>query len=90
MAAFLPILYLLHIYRSSLQGLRDTVMPMVSGGAELIMRITTIIFLPKLIGTEGLSRAEVLIWSGADVVLLSSCYIRISRINRQFAEKAVK
>ena len=90
MAAFLPILYLLHIYRSSLQGLGDTVMPMVSGGAELVMRITTIIFLPKLIGTEGLFWAEVLAWAGADIVLILSYYIRMSGIKAQFPEKIMK
>ncbi len=90
MAAFLPILYLLHIYRSSLQGLGDTVMPMVSGGAELVMRITTIIFLPMLIGTEGLFWAEVLAWAGADVVLLSSYYVKMARIKRAYKDKCIE
>lgn len=90
MAAFLPILYLLHIYRSSLQGLGDTVMPMVSGGAELVMRITTIIFLPMLIGTEGLFWAEVLAWAGADVVLLSSYYVKMARVKRAYKDKCIE
>ncbi len=82
MAAFLPVLYLLHIYRSSLQGLGDTILPMVSGAAELVMRVMTILFLPKLIGSEGLYWAEVLAWAGADVILLSGYYIRMSHIGR--------
>lgn len=40
MGATLVILYLLHIYRSALQGMGDTVIPMFSGIAELVMRIT--------------------------------------------------
>ncbi len=84
MAAFLPVLYLLHIYRSSLQGLGDTVMPMASGGAELVMRVLVILFLPGLIGNEGLFWAEVLAWAGADVVLLSSYYIRMAGIGKRF------
>ena len=87
MAAFLPVLYLLHIYRSSLQGLGDTVMPMVSGGAEFVMRILTILLLPGLIGSEGLFWAEVLAWAGADVVLLTSYYVRMAGIRRRFAAK---
>ena len=87
MAAFLPVLYLLHIYRSSLQGLGDTIMPMASGGAELVMRILTILILPRLIGNEGLFWAEVLAWAGADVVLLSSYYIRMAGIRRRFARR---
>ena len=87
MAAFLPVLYLLHIYRSSLQGLGDTVMPMVSGAAELIMRTGSILLLPRLFGNEGLYWAEVLAWAGADVVLLSSYYVRMSRLARLCACK---
>lgn len=90
MAAFLPILYLLHSYRSSLQGLGDTIMPMVSGGAELVMRILTILILPKLIGREGLFWAEVLAWAGADAVLLLSYYIRMADISRRFAGKTAE
>ncbi len=85
MAAFLPVLYLLHIYRSSLQGLGDTVMPMVSGGAELVMRILTILILPRLIGTEGLFWAEVLAWAGADVVLVLSYYVKLAGMKRRYA-----
>ncbi len=82
MSAFLPVLYLLHIYRSSLQDLGDTFMPMISGAAELIMRTGSILILPKLIGTEGLYWAEVLAWAGADVVLITSYYVRMARIKR--------
>lgn len=88
MAAFLPVLYLLHIYRSSLQGLGDTVMPMVSGAAELIMRTGSILLLPRLFGNEGLYWAEVLAWAGADVVLLSSYYVRMSKLARFCASNA--
>ena len=82
MSAFLPVLYLLHVYRSSLQGLGDTFMPMISGAAELIMRTGSILLLPKLIGTEGLYWAEVLAWAGADVVLVTSYYVRMARIKK--------
>ena len=90
MAAFLPILYLLHIYRSSLQGLGDTIMPMVSGAAELVMRIMTIVFLPRLIGTEGLFWAEILAWTGADVVLITSYYVKIAKIKKIYSDKYIE
>ena len=38
MAAMLWVLYFLYVYRSALQGLGDTLMPMVSGIAEFVMR----------------------------------------------------
>ena len=90
MAAFLPVLYLLYIYRSSLQGLGDTILPMVSGGAELVMRILTILILPGLIGNEGLFWAEVLAWAGADVVLVSGYYIRMAGIDGRLEKKTEK
>ena len=39
MSAMLPVLYFLHVYRSALQGMGDTVMPMVSGLGECAMRV---------------------------------------------------
>lgn len=87
MAAFLPTLYLLYVYRSSLQGLGDTVMPMVSGGAELVMRTLSILLLPGIIGDEGLYWAEVLAWMGADVVLILSYYIQIARVRKNVSGK---
>ena len=47
MVSLLFILYLLHVYRSALQGMGDTVMPMVSGIVELVMRISAVAFLPS-------------------------------------------
>ena len=83
MAAFLPVLYLLYVYRSALQGLGDTVMPMVSGIAELVMRVAAILLLPLLIGEEGLFWAEICAWLGADCVLITSYYVRMHRLNRR-------
>ena len=72
MSAFLPVLYILHVYRSTLQGMGNTVMPMISGLAEFVMRTGAAILLPSLIGYWGVFYAEVLAWAGADVILLVS------------------
>lgn len=80
MSYFLIVLYLLHIYRSTLQGLGDTVMPMVSGIAEFTMRTGIALLLPRWIGQEGIFYAEIFAWAGADVILLTSYYIRIRRL----------
>lgn len=79
MSIFLPILYILHVIRSALQGMGDTVLPMVSGVAEFVMRTGTAIFLPMLIGEEGIFYAEILAWAGADVILVSSYFVRMKR-----------
>lgn len=82
MSLFLPVLYLLHIIRSTLQGIGNTVMPMVSGVAEFVMRVGTAILLSRLTGQEGIFYAEILAWLGADVILLSSYFYYLAKWKR--------
>lgn len=78
MSVFLFILYLLYIFRSALQGMGNTGIPMVSGIAELVMRIGSALLLPHVIGEYGIYMAEVLAWAGA-TALLVICYFRTER-----------
>lgn len=78
----LSILYLLHVYRASLQGLGDTLMPMVSGFAELIFRLLCAATLPLALGETGIFYAEPAAWAGATAILLISYYIRIRKLSR--------
>ena len=80
MSICLPILYILHICRSALQGMGDTVMPMLSGIAEFIMRTVSAMMLPVLLGQNGIFYAEVLAWLGADVILVTSYLIKIKNL----------
>lgn len=45
MSAALSILYLLHVYRSALQGMGDTLTPMISGVVEMGMRIVVVLII---------------------------------------------
>ena len=83
MSTFLIVLYALHTYRSALQGMGDTVMPMVSGMVEFAMRVSAAIFLPRLMGQEGIFYAEILAWSGACVLLVTVYYRRIALLKTQ-------
>lgn len=85
MAALLPILYLLYIYRSTLQGMGNTLMPMVSGFVELAMRVAAALLLPGLIGYPGLFWAEILAWIGADFVLLPSYFHTLRKAEQHAA-----
>ena len=78
MAAFLFILYGLHIYRSALQGMGNTYIPLLSGVMELVMRICAALILPRFIGEYGIYAAEVLAWTGA-LTLLYLSYQRTIR-----------
>lgn len=77
MGICLPILYMLHVYRSALQGLGDTFLPMLSGFAELAMRLGAALLLPIWFGLNGLYAAEVLAWFGAMVLLMWGYFFRI-------------
>ena len=88
MSLCLPILYVLHIYRSALQGMGNTVMPMASGIAEFAMRTGAALLLPGLIGYWGVFWAEVLAWIGADLILVVSYYAIFKKIREQYGAQA--
>ena len=73
MASFLWVLYLLYVFRSTLQGLGDTFVPMVSGMVELACRVVLIFVLPKFFGLESIYFVEIFAWSGAAVLLIVFC-----------------
>ena len=77
MSVMLPVLYLLHLYRSALQGMGDTVIPMISGSVELVMRIAAALALPLVMGESGIYYAEILAWLGAAVLLAAAYYRRM-------------
>ena len=79
MACRLPILYVIYVYRSALQGMGNTLMPMVSGIVEFVMRTGAAFILPGIIGYTGLFWAEVLAWTGADLILIPSYYRMYAR-----------
>lgn len=82
MAASLFILYWLHIYRSTLQGLSNTVIPMVSGFVELALRIAGALLLPKFFESAGLYAVEPLAWLGAAILLVGWYLKSINEMKR--------
>lgn len=82
MSVFLPVLYILYILRSNIQGLGDTVLPMVSGVAEFAMRVVAALVLPLMMGQNGIFYAEILAWLGADVVLLCATFKHMKKLRR--------
>ena len=85
-SAGLFMLYLLFVYRSTLQGLGDTVTPMVSGIIELVMRIGNALLLPLLIGEWGVYFAEISAWIGAAIFLIWGYYRRMRLLSVQLGE----
>ena len=85
MSICLPILYYLHVTRSCIQGLGNTVLPMISGCAEFAMRTAAALLLPIALGQDGIFYAEIAAWAGADIVLFISFYYSMHRL--QFLSK---
>lgn len=79
MSVFLPVLYVLHVTRASIQGMGNTVLPMASGIAEFMMRTGAALLLPLLVGDVGIFFAEILAWTGADCILIPSYFLTIRR-----------
>ena len=79
MAACLCILYFLYVYRSALQGLGNTMIPMLSGVIEFFIRIGVALFLPLVMGTNGIFYAEIAAWTGAAVLLAVSYYVSMRK-----------
>ena len=83
MSICLPILYILHVTRSAVQGMGNTVLPMVSGIAEFIMRTGGVLLLPAIMGENGIFVAEVSAWLGADLILVPSYFFILRKISRK-------
>jgi putative MATE family efflux protein len=90
MSSMLFILYMLHIYRNALQGMGDTIIPMISGIVELCMRISAALFLPLLIGETGIYFAEVAAWLGAELILMTTYYMRVKKLECRDSETSLE
>ncbi len=76
----LPLLYVLFVYLSAIQGLGEGVMAMNAGVMELIVRVIVSFLVALLGGTEAIYAAEVLAWVGSTSYLMYH-YYRLSKHN---------
>ena len=82
MSICLPVLYILHVVRSTIQGMGNTMLPMLSGIMEFAMRTLTALLLPLWIGEIGIFFAEIAAWIGADIILIISYFITFAKIKK--------
>lgn len=87
MSVGLPVLYVLHVSRSCIQGMGNTMLPMVSGIAEFVMRTGAALLLPLVMGQTGIFYAEVLAWLGADLILVPSYFKVVKNCENQFRDE---
>jgi len=77
-AGLYSVLGVLFVLRGALQGLGQTLVPMLTGVIELAMRLGTAIVLGAVFGYAGVVWGTPLAWAGA-VVLLIPAYVRAHR-----------
>lgn len=58
-------------------------MPMASGIMEFLMRIGVALFLPLIIGQEGIFYAEITAWAGAAILLVTTYFLRMHKLTRE-------
>lgn len=80
------VLGLLFIYRSTLQGMGDTLIPMISGVVEFALRIIVALALPFYIGFKAIATAEIAAWIGAAIILMLAYYARIHQLKKRSIE----
>lgn len=81
LAYTLPLLYLLHVMRSALQRLGNTVMPMISGLAEIAARLVLAIYGIGMLGWNAIVWTEPIAWIASDVVLITSLYKDLQKLH---------
>jgi len=83
----LPFLYLLFLYRSALQGLGNTFIPMLSGFVELALRIVSVMVLTRFFGDWGVMLSDPIAWPFAMTLLLVSYIIIFRRVRKKHIEE---
>ena len=85
MAICLPVLYLLFVYRSALQGIGNTRVPLLSGIVEFIIRVGGAMIIAQSGYQSGIFCAEVMAWVGAAVLLAAAYYRAAARMGKSRA-----
>lgn len=83
MSVCLPVRYVLHVTRSTVQGMGNTVLAMASGIGELVMRLLAAAIMPTLIPEMGILYSEVLAWAGAVCVLIPSYLVNVRKMEQK-------
>lgn len=72
----------LFVWRSSLQGLGNAMIPMISGVLELFMRMGAALILAEIFGFTGIALASPVAWVAASILLGIGYYRNVSNLER--------
>lgn len=82
MSLSLPVLYVLYVYMSALQGMGNTIAPMYSAVFELIIRIGVSLIVAQIGFRDGVFLAEVGAWFGGAITQALGYVLQIRKINK--------
>ena len=71
------ILYFLHVFRNTLQGIGKTYVSMIAGISELVGRVVAALILSRIFGFFGVCLASPFAWMFADIPLLLIYYFKV-------------
>ena len=83
MCIYLPVLYFLHTFRSGLNGLADTITPMVSGVIEFLVRVFMTTVAVKWWAKNAIFHTEAAAWAGAAFILTLVYLIRLAKLPKK-------
>lgn len=82
MSLSLPILYLLYVFMSALQGMGNTVTPMFSAAFELAIRLTVSLIVARVGLPSGIFWAEVGAWYGGAATQALGYFLQIRKLRK--------
>ena len=82
MSVSLPILYVLYVYMSALQGMGNTVAPMWSAAFELLIRLIVAFVVAQIGYRNGIFWAEVGAWFGGAATQALGYFLQIRKIQK--------
>lgn len=86
MSCLLCALYLLYVFRSTLQGMGNTIIPMLSGLMEFLARVCAALIGVRIWGETVLFFAEPGAWIAAAVLLVFGCIWKFRKESRTFSD----
>lgn len=81
-AVFYPALGLLYIYRNGLQGMGESLVPMLGGVVEFIARLVVCLWLPSMLGYTAICMASPAAWVATTVLLLWK-YVQVVKVEKK-------
>lgn len=79
MSGALALQFAMQVFKAALEGIGDTVTPLLSGMLEALVRVLALLLLPFAIGVSGVYMAEPIGWGCAALLLFATLGLRVRK-----------